>query len=306
MTGRLEHLLNQGTFVVTAEVTPPLAADREVLLRRARVLKGLADAVNVTDAAGARAAMSSLAAAVMLVQEGLEPVMQVTCRDRNRIALANDFVGAAALGVHNLLILFGDDPKAGDLPDAKPVHDLDSRGVMSLARQMRDVGTIPSGRSINPPPHLFIGGADTPFDPPATWQPESLRAKAEAGADFIQTQFCFDLTVARRYFDRLREEGLTERLKVIAGIGPIASARSARWMDQNLHGVNVPAALIDRLEGAEDQAAEGRRICVELIQGLREIPGLAGVHIMAPQQKTDAIGQVIEESGLIAERAEAV
>ncbi len=303
MTGRLEQLLKQGTFVVTAELTPPLAADRNIVVQRARPLKGLADAVNVTDAAGARAAMSSFAAAAILVQEGQEPVLQMTCRDRNRIALASDVIGASALGIHNLLILFGDDPKVGDQPEAKAVHDLDSRAFMVLARQMRDSGTLPSGRAIKPPPHLFIGGADTPFDPPAEWEPNGLRAKADAGADFVQTQFCFDLEVAQRYFGRLREAGLTDRLKVIAGIGPIASASSARWMDENLHGVSVPSAVIERLEGAKDQAAEGRRICIELMQGLREIPGLAGVHVMAPLQKIEVIGQVIEDSGLIAERA---
>ena len=303
MTGQLERLLNDGTFVVTAELTPPLAADRSIVQQRARPLKGLADAVNVTDAAGARAAMSSFAAAAILVQEGLEPVLQVTCRDRNRIALASDLIGASALGIHNLLILFGDDPKVGDQPEAKAVHDLDSRGLMSLAQEMRDKGTLPSGRAIVPPPHLFIGGADTPFDPPPEWAPTGLESKAEAGADFVQTQFCFDLEVAQRYFGRLRDAGLTDRLKVIAGIGPIASAKSARWMDENLHGVTVPPAIIQRLEAAQDQPAEGRRICIELMQGLREIPGLAGVHVMAPQQKIEVIGQVIEESGLIAERA---
>ncbi len=296
--GNLERLLEEGTFVVTAEVTPPLAAAPEPLLRRAEPLRGLVDALNVTDAAGARAAMSSFAAAAILVREGYDPVLQVTCRDRNRIAMAGDLIGAAAQGVRNMLVLHGDDPEVGDQPEAKPVHDLDSRAVMTLARQMRDQGVLPSGRAIEPPPRLFIGGADTPFDPPPGWEPKGLAAKAEAGADFIQTQFCYDLGVAKRYFARLAEAGLSERLKLIVGVGPIASARSARWMDENLHGVSVPEAVIRRLEGAADEAAEGRRICIELMRGLREIPGIAGVHIMAPLQKVDAIRQVIEESGV--------
>ena len=297
--GGLESLLAAGRFVVTAELTPPLAADAGALFDRAAPLKGLADAVNVTDAAGARTAMSSLAAAAVLVQAGVEPVLQMTCRDRNRIALAGELIGAGALGIPNILVLHGDDPKSGDQPEAKPVYDLDSRGVIALARQLRDSGTLPSGRAVAPPPRLFLGGADTPLDPPPDWRPDGLAAKAEAGAHFIQTQFCFDLGIARRYMARLAEAGLSERLKMILGVGPIASARSARWMDESLHGVSVPQSVIDRLERAADPAAEGRKLCVELIQGLSEIPGVAGVHIMAPQQKPAAIAAVIEDSGVL-------
>ncbi len=301
--GTLAERLEQGIFVVTAEVTPALSADPEVFLRRAAPLKGLADAVNVTDAAGARATLSSLAGAALLVGDGIEPILQVTCRDRNRIGLASDLIGAAALGIRNILVLHGDSPEAGDQPEAKPVYDLDSRGVMTLVRQMREQGTLPSGRAIEPPPRLLIGGADTPFDPPEGWQPESLRAKAEAGADFIQTQFVFDPDVAERYFRRLADHGLTERLAFIVGVGPLASARSARWMNDNLFGVTVPESVIARLEAAEDQAAEGRRICVELIQTYAETAGVAGVHIMAPMKGADTIAQVIEDSGILKARA---
>ncbi len=301
--GTLAERLEQGIFVVTAEVTPALSADPEVFLRRAAPLKGLADAVNVTDAAGARATLSSLAGAALLVGDGIEPILQVTCRDRNRIGLASDLIGAAALGIRNILVLHGDSPEAGDQPEAKPVYDLDSRGVMTLVRQMREQGTLPSGRAIEPPPRLLIGGADTPFDPPEGWQPESLRAKADAGADFIQTQFVFDPDVAERYFQRLADHGLTERLAFIVGVGPLASARSARWMNDNLFGVTVPESVIARLEAAEDQAAEGRRICVELIQTYAEMAGVAGVHIMAPMKGADTIAQVIEDSGILKARA---
>ena len=301
-TGNLEWRTADGGFAVTAEVAPPLAASADAVLARAAPLKGLADAVNVTDAAGARVALSSFAAAAILAAEGLEPVLQVTCRDRNRIALAGELIGAGALGIPNILVLHGDTPEGGDMPEAKPVYELDSRGVMAMARQMRDEGTLPSGRAIKPPPRLFIGGADTPLDPPAGWQPKSLQAKAEAGADFIQTQFCFDLGMARRYLSALGDFGLTDKLRILIGVGPIASARSARWMDESLHGVTVPAAFIERLERAADPAAEGRRLCIELIQGLREIPGCAGVHIMAPLQGGEAIAAVIEESGVLKER----
>ncbi|MFQ6018262.1 MAG: methylenetetrahydrofolate reductase, partial [Kiloniellaceae bacterium] len=279
-TGALQSRLSAGAFVVTAEVTPPLSASPEALLARAAPLKDRVEAVNVTDAAGARTAMSSFAAAAILAREGIEPVLQVTCRDRNRIALAGDLIGAAAQGVRNILVLHGDDPAAGDQPEAKPVYDLDSRAVIRMIRQMRDAGTLPSGRAIERPPRLFIGATDIPLDPPPDWRPEGLIAKAEAGADFVQTQFCFDLDVARRYMARLAEVGLPERLSFLIGVGPVASPRSARWMNENLFGVSVPESVIARLDRAEDPAAEGRRLCIELIQGLREVPGVAGAHVM--------------------------
>lgn len=295
---QLQRRLSAGEFVVTAEVTPPLSADAGALLAKAAPLRGRVDAVNVTDAAGARAAMSSFAAAAILAGNGIEPVLQVTCRDRNRIALACDLLGAAAQGVNNLLILHGDEPAGGDQPEAAPVYDLDSRAVMALARQMRDEAMLPSERRIEPPPHFFIGAADTPRAPETDWRPTGLEAKAAAGADFVQTQFCFDLDMAERYFARLREFGVTDRLAFIVGVGPIASARSARWMRDNLFGVSVPDAVIARLEQAEDPAAEGRRIAIEMIQGLRTIPGVSGVHLMAPLQKIETLALVIDEAGL--------
>ena len=299
----LQRKLSAGAFVVTAEVTPPLSADGAVLLARAAPLKGRVDAVNVTDAAGARAAMSSFAAAAILVRDGIEPVLQITCRDRNRIALACDLLGAAAQGVSNLLILHGDDPAVGDQPEAAPVYDLDSRAVMSLARQMRDQAMLPSKRRIEPPPHFFIGAADTPRDPEEDWEPKGLEAKAAAGAEFVQTQFCFDLAMAERYFARLRDFGMTDRLAFLVGVGPIATARSARWMRDNLFGVSVPDALVARLERAADPAAEGRRICIEMIQGLRTIAGVSGVHLMAPLQKIETLAAIIDESGVRSEAA---
>jgi methylenetetrahydrofolate reductase (NADPH) len=296
--GHLRRLLASGRFAVTAEVTPPLSGDAAALLAKAAPIKERVDAINVTDAAGARVAMSSFAAAAILAQNGIDPVCQVTCRDRNRIALAGDLIGAAAQGVTNVLVLYGDDPSGGDHPDAKLVHDLDSRAVMQMARQMREEGILPSGRAIESPPRFFIGAADTPRDPEPDWQPSGLQAKLEAGADFVQTQFCFDLAVARRYLARLTEAGITERLKMLVGVGPIASARSARWMRDNLFGVSVPDHVIDRLDKAAEPAAEGRRICIELIQGLRETPGVAGVHVMAPRQSMETVAQIIEDSGV--------
>ncbi len=297
-TGTLQRDLEAGRFVLTAEIVPPLSAAREDLIARARPLEGLVSAINVTDAAGARAAMSSFAAAAMLRSAGYEPVAQVTCRDRNRIALAGDFLGAAAHGVGNFLILHGDSAAKGDVPDAREVHDLDSRGVMAMARSMSVDGKLPWGREIVSPPYLFIGAADTPFDPPAGWTPDGLAAKAQAGAQFVQTQFCFDPAVARRYFSRLHEEGITERVRIIAGTGPLASARSARWINDNLFGVSVPDDMIARLEGAKDPREEGIRICAEQMGALREIGAISGLHLMAPLQSAEAIAEAITRARL--------
>ena len=230
-----------------------------------------------------------------------EPVLQFTVRDRNRLALQGDLIGAATLGIPNILCLHGDDPKNGDQPETKPVYDIDSRTLVATARRLRDTGTLPSGRAVTPPPRLFIGAADAPLDPKPEWKPGSLAAKIEAGADFVQTQYCFDLGLLRRYLARLADHGILERLYIIVGIGPIASAKSARWMNENLFGVHIPPAITARLEGAADQRAEGRKICVELLQELAGIDGVAGAHLMAPRQE-QAIAEAIAESGLLKNR----
>jgi len=292
----LQARLNSRQFVVTAEITPPVSTDPAEFLKRALPLKGLATAINVTDGAGAKVHLSSLAAAHFLVQSGLEPIFQMTCRDRNRIALQGDLLGAAALGIHNILVLAGDDPKAGDQPDAKPVYDLDSRQLISLARQMRDEGKLPSGTEIEKKPEVFIGAADVPTDPKPGWEPKALMAKAQAGADFVQTQFCMDIGLVRRYTARLRESGL--RLPMLIGIAPIPSARSARWMREKLFGTVLPDSIIERLERAANPKLEGRKICVELLQQLAEVPGVAGAHVMAPMNFAE-IPAAIEESGVL-------
>ena len=298
---RLEELLRARQFVITAEITPPVSCNADDLLRKAAPLAGLADAVNVTDGAGARAHMSALAAAAILAQHGIEPVLQFTVRDRNRMALQSDLLGAAALGVPNILCLHGDDVKKGDQPETKPVYDIDSRELMRTARRLRDEGTLPSGRAVDPRPGLFIGAADLPVDPKPGWKPEGLLAKIESGADFVQTQYAFDLPLLRRYLAASADHGIPDRLFIIVGIGPLASGKSARWMNENLFGVHVPEALIERLERAVDQRAEGRRICIELLQELAEIKGVAGAHLMAPRQE-QACADAIAESGLLARR----
>jgi methylenetetrahydrofolate reductase (NADPH) len=296
----LQTRLRSGQFVVTAEITPPVSTDPAEFLRRALPLKGLATAINVTDGAGAKVHLSSLAAAHFLVQSGLEPIFQMTCRDRNRIALQGDLLGAAALGIHNILVLAGDDPKAGDQPEAKPVYDLDSRALIALARRMSDNGTLPSGTPIERKPELFIGAADVPIDPPPGWMPKGLIGKAQAGAEFVQTQFCMDIGIVRRYAARLREAGF--KLPVLVGIAPIPSARSARWMREKLFGTIIPDSIVERLERAADPKAEGRKVCVELLRQFAETPGIAGAHVMAPMNFAE-IPAAIEESGVLRKKA---
>lgn len=286
--------LRRRDFVITAEITPPLSAGGNAVADRVAPLKDRVDAVNVTDCAGARVTMSSLAAAALVARQGIEPIMHITCRDRNRIALAADLIGAAALGIRNLLILTGDDPQTGDEPDARPVYDLDAAGLTAVARQLGVEGETPSGRALETPASFNIGAADAPFHPPPEWRPDKLEQKIAAGVAFVQTQFCYTPSLTRTYFERLAEYAIPERLPIIVGVGPIASARSARWMNDNLYGVSIPGNVIERLEQAREPAAEGLRICVELIEAYREMPGVAGVHIMAPAQGADRIAAVLD------------
>ena len=235
-----------------------------------------------------------MVASGILVRHVIEPVLQFTCRDRNRIALQSDLLGAAALGVRNLLILSGDDPRAGDQPDAKPVFDLDSRRLIETAVKIRDRQELPTGRKVAGQADFFIGVADTPLDPPAGWAPVSLQNKIAAGAQFAQTQFCMDAAIVRRYMKRLAEERIAERLFVRIGIAPLPSARTALWMRDHLPGSIIPDRLIDRLTRAADPKAEGKRICIELLQELAQIPAVSGAHIMAPRNHS-AIAEVIAE-----------
>jgi methylenetetrahydrofolate reductase (NADPH) len=282
LPGTLQERLRQGYFVMTAELVPPVSCDAHELLRKAAGLKGIADAVNVTDGAGARAHMSALAASSLLLQAGIEPILQMTCRDKNRLALQSEMMGAAALGIRNLLLLSGDDPKAGDQPDTKPVFDVDSKTLIETARRLRDEGTLPTGRKVTGHADFFIGAADLPIDPPEGWQPNALLAKVQAGAQFAQTQFCMDAAIVRRYVGALEKAGVTNKLALLIGVNPLRSAKSARWMKNHLYGTIIPDDFIARLEKAADPAREGLRICVELIEELSTIRGVAGVHIMAP------------------------
>ena len=298
----LETLLRAGTFVVTSETTPPLSADAEDMRARVAPLAGVADAVNVTDGAGARTTMASLAATALMARDGIEPILQFTMRDRNRLALQADLLGASALGIANILCLHGDDVAGGDQPDAKPVWDLDSRGFIATAAAMRDDAVLPSGREIASPPALFIGAADAPRDPDPDWSADDLRAKVAAGAQFFQTQYCFDTAIVTRYMARLGDEGLLDAASFIVGIGPIRSGKSARWMNANLWGVHIPDPIIARIEGADDEAEEGIRVCAVLIAALNDIPGVAGAHVMGPHSEA-ASAEAIKRSGVLAGRA---
>jgi methylenetetrahydrofolate reductase (NADPH) len=291
---RLRTAIANGDFVITAEITPGLTISADELLRKAAPLKDKVTAVNVTDGAGARVAMSSLAASAILQRDGFEPVMQMTCRDRNRIAIAADLIGAAALGIENVLVLTGDNPGAGDEPDAKGVFDYDAMDIMQLLQRMSAEGTISSGRELDAKPKFLIGGVDAPFDPPADWRPDKLAERAAIGMRFIQTQFCYAPEATERYVERLAGHGLLDEVALIIGIGPIASLRSAMWMNDNLFGVSIPDAILRRLEDAKDEAAEGHQICVELIERYRQIDGIAGVHIMAPAQGAQRIAAVVD------------
>jgi methylenetetrahydrofolate reductase (NADPH) len=286
----LAGTIESGDFALTAEVAPPLSADIDLLLAKAAPFRGLADAVNLTDGASARAHMCALASSAILLRNGVDPIMQITCRDRNRIAIQSDVLGAVALGVRNFLIMTGDQPSAGDQPDTKPVFDLDSGKLIGTIKAMRDEGVLPSGRAIERGlPPIMIGAADMPLDPAPGWEPKGLRAKADAGAGFAQTQFCMDAGVVERYVKRLAEFGLIERVRLIIGVVPLRSAKSAAWIRQNLFGSIIPDAHVARMEAASDPAAEGRRICVEVIEALRRIPGVAGAHVMAPGNEAAAV-----------------
>ena len=297
----LQRRLLDGSFVVTAELSPPVSTDPSEFIERALALRGLVTAINVTDGAGSKAHMSSLAASHFLVRSGVEPILQMTCRDRNRIALQADLLGAAALGIRNVLALRGDDPKLGDQPEAKPVFDLDTQGLLATAQRMLREHRLPSGVEIRGSVKLVLGAAELPVDPPDGWRPLGLISKMDAGAQFIQTQFCMDIGVVRRYATRLLDLGVAQRLPILVGVAPIPSARSARWMKEKLYGAIVPDRIAERLERAADPKAEGTKICVELLQQLAEMPGVAGAHVMAPAFHS-AIAPSIEASGVVGRR----
>ncbi len=299
--GAFERQLASGQFVVTAELSPPDSADPEEVYSRARVFDGYVDAINATDGSGANCHMSSVAVCSLLERRGYPAIMQVSCRDRNRLAVQGDVLGASALGISNVLCLSGDGVQAGDHPGAKPVFDLDSMSLITTLRTMRDDSRFLSGRVITTPPRVLIGAAANPFVPPFDYRIERLAKKISAGAAFVQTQYCFDIPRLEEYMRQVRDRGLHEKCAILVGVGPLNSHRAARWIRDNVPGVHIPDHVIKRLEGAERPKLEGRRLCMELIQQIREIEGVAGVHVMAYRQE-EALAEIIDASGVLAGR----
>jgi 5,10-methylenetetrahydrofolate reductase len=301
---RLEKTLLAGHFAVTVEVGPPRGSNPEDVLRKARELKGIADGYNVTDNQTAVVRMSSIAGSKLLLDAGCEPIMQMTCRDRNRIALQSDLLGAWALGMRNCLCISGDHQKAGASgkmkghPGSKNVFDVDSIQLIAIIKDMRDSGVLESGDAITQPTPFFIGAAWTPLAPPEEFRILRLAKKVGAGADFIQTQAVFDMERFAEAVKSAGEMGLTDRTAILAGIIVPKSARMLEYMNSNVPGVNVPEALIKRMAGAANQREEGYKITVELIQAARKIKGVKGVHLQAIESE-EVLPEIIRAAGLL-------
>jgi len=297
---RLEQVLIAGRFAVTSELNPPDSADPEDVYRAALTLSEVCDGVNAVDASGANCHMSSVAICALLTRAGYEPVYQVSCRDRNRIAIQGDLLGAAAMGVYNVLCLTGDDVLAGDQPQAKRVFDFDSIQLLRTARTMRDEGVFLSGRKLTTPPCFFLGAAANPFAPPYDWRPHRLGKKIAAGAEFIQTQYCFDVTRFREFMRQVRDLGLHKQVYILVGVGPLKSAGAAEFMRSKIPGVVIPDAIVERLRKTpkKRQQEEGKQICIEIIQQVREIEGVSGVHIMAYRQE-ELVADIVLDAGLL-------
>lgn len=299
--GRLERVLRSGAFVVTSELDPPDSADPEDVYRRARVFDGYADAINATDGSGANCHMSSLAVCALLTRKGYAPVMQISCRDKNRIAIQGDILGGAAMGVCNMLCLTGDGVQAGDHPQAKPVFDLDCMSLLEIGRTLRDEHRFQSGRKITFAPRVFFGAAANPFGLPYEWRAERLAKKVQAGAQFVQTQYCYDVARLREFMRMVEDLGLLGKVFILVGVGPLRSAKAGEWMRTHVPGIHIPDSIIRRVAGAEKQAAEGRQVCIDLIQEIREIKGVSGIHMMAYRQE-ESVAEIIQKSGVLAGR----
>jgi methylenetetrahydrofolate reductase (NADPH) len=297
--GRLRNAIASGRFTVTAELGPPRGADAAAISRKAELLRDWVDAANVTDNQGAKVRMASIAGCVLVQNAGLEPVVQLTCRDRNRIALQSDLLAAGALGIPNVVLLTGDHPRFGDHPDAKPVFDLDSVQATWVAGTMRDHGLLLSGQQVTVQPNWLVGAVENPFAPPTAFRARRLAKKVAAGAEFAQTQYVFDLDLFSRWMSEVRDMGIADRCAVIAGVGPIRSSRMMDYLRGAVPGIHVPDHVVRRMRGVpQDRVAEeGVRLCVETIQELREMPGVAGVHLMAFGFE-HGVPEILERAGL--------
>jgi methylenetetrahydrofolate reductase (NADPH) len=296
---RLHEVLLNKEFAVTGECGPPRGANKDVVTKKSQLLKGYVDAVNVTDNQTAIVRMSSIAASVHLMQVGLEPVMQMVCRDRNRIAIQSDILGAYSLGIRNILCLSGDHQTFGSQPDAMNVFDIDSTHLIRTVKEMRDEGRDMSGFELNESPRMFIGAAANPFADPFEYRVIRLGKKIDAGVDFIQTQCIYNMDRFKEWIRLSREEGLTEKVYILGGVTPLKSAGMARYMKNRVAGMDVPDSVIKRMDGVpkESAAEEGIKICLETIEQLREIEGVHGVHIMAIEWE-EKVAEIVKRAGL--------
>ncbi len=293
----LQAKLNTGEFCITSEFNPPDTPDPDHIRKEADQLLKLCNSLNITDGAGANTHISSASVAALLAQAGHDPVMQVSCRDRNRIAIQADVLGAAALGIKNILCLTGDGIKQQDKTQAKPVFDLDCTSLLAMLKTMRDEGEFLSGRKLDKKPEFFLGATSNPCAIEPHIEVGRIGKKIRAGAQFIQTQYCFDMDAFKAFFTRFCDQGLHEQCHYLVGVGPLSTARAAEWMRHNIAGIKIPDEVIARLKSAKDESQEGIDICVELIGQLREIKGVAGVHIMALQQP-EKVRRIIEQAKL--------
>jgi len=296
--GRLERVLRRGEFAITTELNPPDSANPMDVYERAAIFDGWVDGINAVDASGANCHMSSTGICALLTRLGYAPILQISCRDKNRIAIQGDVLGASAMGVQNVLCLTGDGVQAGDQPGAKPVFDLDCMSLLETVRTMRDEAKFLSGRKLTTPPNMFLGAAINPFAPPYDFRPHRLAKKIAAGAQFVQSQYCFDVPMFRTYMERVRDMGLDEQCYILCGVGPLASAKTAKWIRTNVPGIHIPDSIIKRLEGAEDQKAEGKRLCIDIINEVKEIAGVHGIHVMAYRQE-EYVAEIVADSGVL-------
>ena len=295
----LQKILSQGKFAVTAECGPPRGANQDVITKKIELLKGYVDAVNVTDNQTAIVRMSSIAASVHVIGAGLEPVMQMVVRDRNRIAIQSDIMGAYSLGIRNILCLSGDHQKFGSQPDALNVFDIDSINLIRVVKDMRDQGKDMSGHDLDVAPAMFIGAAANPFADPFEYRVLRLAKKINAGADFIQTQCIYNMDRFKEWIKRAVDQGLTEKVYILGGVTPLKSAGMARYMNSKVAGMDIPDEIIKRMDGAakDKQIEEGLKICMETIEQLREIDGVSGIHIMAIGWE-EVVSRIVKEAGL--------
>ena len=287
MKSKLRKSLDEKKFVFTAETSPPDSGSKTDIFNQVKCLKNLADAINVTDGAGANSHMSALATAAIIAENQIEPILQFTTRDRNRLAIQGDLLGGWALNIPNILCLYGDEVKGGDQPEAKEVRDLDTISLLKTANDIKVNKTYPSGRKIANAPDFFIGGADTPFKIKDDFDGANLLKKIKVGVQFFQTQYAFDEVILERYMKKINQLGITSKAYFIVGLGIIKSAKSARWMNNNLFGISIPENIINRIEKSDNEKEEGTKICIELIEKYKSIEGVSGVHLMGYKQEED-------------------